>query len=176
MQIRKARSVVQYAALNCWRASALSCNEEVFTVPYSPLIVNPMRQELTSIGFDELMTPEAVDGFMEEKAPSAILVVNSVCGCAAGQARPGVALALESENRPQRLATVFAGQDLEATKKARDYFADIPPSSPSIALFKEGELVYFVPRHRIESRSAQEVAADLTAAFDRYFTAATAAS
>jgi len=143
-------------------------------LPYSPLIVNPMKQELTSIGFDELMTPEAVEGFMTEKAPSAILVINSVCGCAAGQARPGVALALESDNKPQRLVTVFAGQDVEATKKVREYFADIPPSSPSIALFKEGELVYFLPRHRIESRSAQEVATDLATAFDRYFAEATA--
>lgn len=133
-----------------------------------------MKQELTSIGFDELMTPEAVEGFMTEKAPSAILVINSVCGCAAGQARPGVALALQSENKPQRLVTVFAGQDVEATKKVREYFADIPPSSPSIALFKEGELVYFLPRHRIESRSAQEVATDLASAFDRYFAQATA--
>ena len=83
---------------------------------------------------------------------------------------------MQSDNRPERLVTVFAGQDVEATKKARDYFADIPPSSPSIALFKDGEMVYFVPRHRIESRSAEEVAADLTAAFDRYFAAATAAS
>ena len=145
-------------------------------MPYSPLIVNPMRQELASIGFEDLMTVEAVDSFVEEKAPSAILVINSVCGCAAGQARPGVALALQSENRPERLVTVFAGQDVEATKKARDYFADIPPSSPSIALFKEGELVYFVPRHRIESRSAEEVATDLTAAFNRYFAAAAATS
>lgn len=143
---------------------------------YSPMIVNPMRQELASIGFEDLMTAEAVDNFMNEKAPSAILVINSVCGCAAGQARPGVARAMESENKPERLVTVFAGQDVEATQKARDFFADIPPSSPSIALFKEGNLVYFVPRHRIESRSAEDVAADLTAAFDRYFAAAATAS
>lgn len=143
-------------------------------MPYSPLIVNPMRQELTSIGFEDLMTAEAVDSFINEKASSAILVVNSVCGCAAGQARPGVALAMQSENKPERLVTVFAGQEIEATNQARSYFADIPPSSPSIALFKEGEMVYFVPRHRIESRSAEDVAADLTAAFDRYFAAAPA--
>ena len=145
-------------------------------MPYSPLIVNPMRQELGSIGFEDLMTAEAVESFMNEKAPSAMLVVNSVCGCAAGQARPGVALAMQSGNKPERLVTVFAGQDVEATEKARDYFADIPPSSPSIALFKDGEMVYFVPRHRIESRSAEDVAADLTAAFDRYFAPAAAAS
>jgi len=145
-------------------------------VPYSPMIVNPMRQELASIGFEDLMTAEAVENFMNEKSSSAILVINSVCGCAAGQARPGVARALESENKPERLVTVFAGQDVEATQKARGFFADIPPSSPSIALFKDGELVYFVPRHRIESRSAEDVAADLTAAFDRYFAPAVAAS
>ena len=136
---------------------------------------NPMRQELTSIGFEELSTPEAVDSFVLDKDSSAILVINSVCGCAAGQARPGVRLALESESRPERLVTVFAGQDVEATQKARSYFADIPPSSPSIALFKEGEMVYFVPRHKIESRSAEDVAADLVAAFDRYFASTPAA-
>ena len=145
-------------------------------MPYSPLIVNPMRQELSSMGFEDLMTADAVDAFMNEKPSSAILVVNSVCGCAAGQARPGVAQAMQSDNRPERLVAVFAGQDVEATQKVRGYFADIPPSSPSIALFKEGELVYFVPRHRIESRSAEDVAADLTAAFDRYFAPAAAAS
>ncbi len=138
-------------------------------MPYSPLIVNPMKQELTSIGFEDLSTAEAVDAFMQQKHASALLVINSVCGCAAGQARPGVRLALESESRPEKLVTVFAGQDEEATKQARGYFPDIPPSSPSIALFKDGELVYFVPRHRIESRSAEDVSADLTAAFDRYF-------
>lgn len=140
-------------------------------MPYSPLMVNPMKEELTSIGFQELLTPEDVDAFMSEKEGTALLVINSVCGCAAGQARPGVHLALQNEVRPDRLVTVFAGQETEATKQARSYFEDIPPSSPSIALFKDGELVYFVPRHRIESRSAQDVATDLKSAFDRYFTA-----
>lgn len=144
-------------------------------MPYSPLMVNPMKEELTSIGFQELLTPADVDAFMSEKEGTALLVINSVCGCAAGQARPGVHLALQNEVRPDRLVTVFAGQETEATKQARSYFEDIPPSSPSIALFKDGELVYFVPRHRIESRSAQDVAADLKSAFDRYF-AATPAS
>ncbi len=143
-------------------------------MPYSPLMVNPMKEELTSIGFQELVTAEEVDGFMAQKEGTAMLVVNSVCGCAAGQARPGVRKALEYDIRPARLATVFAGQELEATARARSYFADIPPSSPAIALFKDGELVYFVPRHRIESRSAEEVAQDLTSAFDRYFAAAAA--
>ena len=144
-------------------------------MPYSPLIVNPMKQELTTIGFEELTTADAVDSFIQQKPGSAILVINSVCGCAAGQARPGVRLALEADSKPEKLVTVFAGQDVEATKQARSYFPDIPPSSPSIALFKDGEMVYFVPRHRIESRSAEAVAADLTAAFERYF-AATPAS
>ena len=143
-------------------------------MPYSPLMVMPMKQELTAIGFEELLTPEDVDRWMADKTGSAMLVINSVCGCAAGQARPGVRQALDHPARPQRLATVFAGQEVEATARARGHFADIPPSSPSIALFKDGELVYFVPRHRIESRSAEDVAADLTGAFDRLFAAATA--
>lgn len=143
-------------------------------MPYSPLMVRPMKEELTNLGFQELLTAEDADAFMSDKSGSALLVINSVCGCAAGQARPGVHLALEGEVRPDRLATVFAGQEVEATKQLRGYFAEIPPSSPSMALFKDGELVYFVPRHRIESRSAQEVAADLTAAFERYFATAAA--
>lgn len=134
---------------------------------YSPLLVQPMRDELVSIGFQELRTAEEVDAFMADKSGSALLVINSVCGCAAGQARPGVRAALESDVKPDRLATVFAGQDAEAAARARGYFADIPPSSPSIALFREGELVYFVPRHRIENRSAEAVAADLEQAFAR---------
>jgi putative YphP/YqiW family bacilliredoxin len=142
-------------------------------VPYSPLLVNPMRAELSSVGFEELLSAEDVDRFIE-KGGSGMLVINSVCGCAAGQARPGVRKAIESAARPEHLATVFAGQDVEATARARASFADVPPSSPSIALFKEGELVYFVPRHRIESRSAEDVSRDLTDAFDRYFAAATA--
>lgn len=131
-----------------------------------------MRDELVSIGFEELRTAEQVDAFMAKKSGSALLVINSVCGCAAGQARPGVRAALESEIKPDRLATVFAGQDAEATARARSYFAEIPPSSPSIALFNEGELVYFVPRHRIENRSADDVAADLKQTFARDLAAA----
>ena len=134
-------------------------------MPYSELLVRPMREELTSAGVKELRTPEDVDSFMNEKSGTAMLVVNSVCGCAAGMARPGVRLALQGDRRPDRVATVFAGQDLEATAKARAYIADIPPSSPSIAFFKDGELVYFIPRHRIEGRNAQAVAGDLEAVF-----------
>ncbi len=140
-------------------------------MPYSELMVGPMRAELSSAGFEELRTAEDVDRFMADKEGSALLVLNSVCGCAAGQARPGVRKAVEHGVRPDRLATVFAGQDVEATQRARAYFGDIPPSSPSVVLFKDGEVIYFVPRHRIESRSAEDVATDLTSAFDRYIAA-----
>lgn len=140
-------------------------------MPYSELMVAPMRTELTNAGFEELRTAEDVDRFMEDKTGSAILVLNSVCGCAAGQARPGVRQAVEHQVKPDRMVTVFAGQDVEATARARSYFADIPPSSPCIALLKDGEVIYFLPRHRIESRSAEDVAADLTGAFDRFLAA-----
>jgi putative YphP/YqiW family bacilliredoxin len=127
-----------------------------------------MREELTQIGVEELLTAQAVDDFMANQEGTSMLVVNSVCGCAAGMARPGVRMALEGEVRPDRVASVFAGQDLEATAKARGYFAEIPPSSPSIAFFKGGELVFFMPRHRIEGRSAEDVAQDLTSAFQEH--------
>jgi putative YphP/YqiW family bacilliredoxin len=137
-------------------------------MPYSPILVKPMREELTQIGVKELLTPADVDSFMNEKTGTAMLVVNSVCGCAAGMARPGVRLALRHERRPDRVASVFAGQDLEATARARSYFPDIPPSSPSIAFLKDGELMYFLPRHRIEGRDAQMVARDLVAVFEEH--------
>lgn len=131
-------------------------------------MIQPMRDELTRIGIEELRTPEEV----EEKLPTAegttLLVINSVCGCAAGQARPGIAHALKHEKVPNNLFTVFAGQDKEATAKAREYLAPYPPSSPSIALFKDGELVHFIERHGVENRSAAEIAADLTDAFDKF--------
>jgi putative YphP/YqiW family bacilliredoxin len=134
-------------------------------VPYSEMLVRPMREELTSAGVKELRTPEEVDAFMNDKNGTAMLVVNSVCGCAAGMARPGVRMALEGDRRPDRVASVFAGQDLEATARARSYISDIPPSSPSVAFFKDGELVYFIPRHRIEGRDARAVAGDLSQVF-----------
>ena len=137
-------------------------------MPYSELLVRPMREELSSIGVQELRTPAEVDAFLNEKSGTALLVVNSVCGCAAGMARPGVRLALEGERRPDRVASVFAGQDLEATARARGHIADIPPSSPSMAFFKDGELVYFMPRHRIEGRDARQVASDLTQVFSEF--------
>jgi len=136
-------------------------------MPYSPMLVKPMREELTSAGVEELLTPADVDRWMGQREGTALLIVNSVCGCAAGAARPGIRAALQGAARPDRVASVFAGQDVEATAKARSYFGDIPPSSPSMALYKDGELVYFVPRHRIEGRRAEEVAADLTQAFER---------
>ena len=137
-------------------------------MPYSPMLVKPMREELTSLGVEELLTPADVDRWMAAGEGSGLLVVNSVCGCAAGAARPAVRLALQGAVRPDRVATVFAGQDLEATQRARGHFADIPPSSPSMALFKDGQLVYFIPRHRIEGKDAHQLAADLTAAFERW--------
>jgi len=137
-------------------------------MPYSPLLVKPMREELVAAGFEELHTAEAVDRALAEPSGTALLVVNSVCGCAAGMARPGVRLALQEGPVPDRLVTVFAGQDVEATAKARAYFPDIPPSSPSMALFKDGELVWFLPRHRIEGRHALDVATDLRQAFAEF--------
>lgn len=134
-------------------------------MPYSPLMIRPMREELLAIGFDELTTAADVERFLENRSGTALLVVNSVCGCAAGMARPGVRLALQEGPRPDRLVTVFAGHDVEATARARAAFAQIPPSSPSMALFKDGELVWFLPRHRIEGRDALAVAGDLRAAF-----------
>ena len=137
-------------------------------MPYDPVLVQPMREELAHIGAVELLASEDVDRFMQDREGTAFLVVNSVCGCAAGSARPAVALALQQDPKPQRLATVFAGQDLEATDQARSYFADYPPSSPSFALFRDGELVHMFPRHRIEGRDPHSIAEDLREVFDRY--------
>lgn len=138
---------------------------------YDPELVQPMRDELTRLGAEELLTPAAVDAWVADRK-SGLLVVNSVCGCAAGMARPGVALALQDPHRPQRLATVFAGQDREATARARQHFGAIPPSSPSMALFQDGQLVDFLPRHRIEGRSAEDVGRDLAAMFAQHFAGA----
>jgi len=131
-------------------------------------MVQPMRDELTRLGIQELKTPEEVQQHIPDAKGTALVVVNSVCGCAAGQARPGVARALEHDVTPDHLYTVFAGQDKDATAQAREYFAPYPPSSPSIALMKDGELVHFIERHQIENRSAEEIAGDLTVAFDRF--------
>ncbi|MNC25188.1 hypothetical protein D3C76_1286650 [compost metagenome] len=131
-------------------------------------VVQPMRDELTRLGVEELRTPEEVTAALDIAEGTAIVVVNSVCGCAAGNARPAVAAALQHSKLPDRLYTVFAGQDKEATAKAREYFEPYPPSSPSIAILKDGKLVQLIERHRIEDRTAGEIAADLKDAFDQY--------
>jgi putative YphP/YqiW family bacilliredoxin len=131
--------------------------------------VSWMREELTSLGVEELRTPDEVDQVMAaEDSGTMLLVINSVCGCSAGAARPAVALALKNNKLPDRMYTVFAGQDKEATAQARSYFSDFPPSSPSFAFFKDGEIKAMIPRHRIEGRSAEQVAADLKMVFDAY--------
>ncbi|MEU0135016.1 BrxA/BrxB family bacilliredoxin [Streptomyces sp. NPDC006296] len=137
---------------------------------YSPLLVRPMKEELTEIGFTDLLTTEEVDGAMKDIGKGLTLVaVNSVSGVAAATARPGVRRALEDcSSRPDRLLTVLAEQETDATARMRSYFADIPPSEPSFALFKDGELVHFLPRHRIEERNADTVAADLRSAFEEF--------
>jgi putative YphP/YqiW family bacilliredoxin len=132
-----------------------------------PLLL-PMRQELTRVGVEELRTVEAVDARLGAPSGTVMVVVNSVCGCAARNARPAIAMAMQHATRPDVSATVFAGQDTAATARARDYFTGYPPSSPSIALLKDGDVVFMLPRHRIEGRSATEIAADLTSAFDQY--------
>jgi len=137
-------------------------------MPYDPALVQPMRDELTAIGIRELTTAAEVEEFMTDLSDSTLLVINSVCGCAAGMARPALQLALEHPTHPQRVASVFAGQDLEATARAREYLGEIPPSSPSFVLFKDGKLVHDVPRHRIEGHSAQEVTDELVQAFDQH--------
>ena len=136
-------------------------------MPYPEELVRPMREELTSVGVKELRTGAEVDAFMAQKTGTAMVIINSVCGCAAGGARPGVRLALQSAQKPDRVATVFAGQDVEAVAKVRSYLSDIPPSSPSIAIFKDGELAHFVPRHMIEGRDPRGIAAELTKAFEQ---------
>ncbi len=135
---------------------------------YDPLLVQPMRDELTRIGFQELRTPNEVDTVLGTAQQSTLVVVNSVCGCAARNARPAARLALQYPKRPERLLTAFAGQDAEATARVRSYFTGYAPSSPQIALFKDGKLVFMLERKNIEGRAAADIAADLAAAFERY--------
>ena len=135
---------------------------------YPEFFIAPMREELTRLGVKELRTPRDVDDAVTGESGTLMLVVNSVCGCAAGKARPGVALALRHGTRPDVVATVFAGADVEATERARGYFTGYPPSSPAIALLRDGKIVYMMERHQIENREADVIARDLTAAFDRY--------
>lgn len=136
-------------------------------MPYSPLLVRPFREEISEVGVQELLTPNDVDEIMKQTGTT-LIFINSVCGCAAGTARPGIRLALEHDKKPDRVASVFAGQDLEATARFRNFIPDIPPSSPSVALFKDNELVAFIPKHRIESRDAQTLASDLAGIFDEF--------
>jgi putative YphP/YqiW family bacilliredoxin len=135
---------------------------------YPPELVKPMKDDLLNVGFNQLETSPEVDAALEDSKGLLLVVVNSVCGCAAGNMRPGVKLSLKHDKTPNKLATVFAGVDGEATQQARKYFLPYPPSSPSIALFKDGVLVHFLERHHIEGGTAAMIAANLTAAYDEF--------
>jgi putative YphP/YqiW family bacilliredoxin len=135
---------------------------------YPEPLVAPMRAELTGIGFAELRTPDQVDAALKDTAGTTIVVVNSVCGCSARMARPAAAMAIQHAKKPDHLTTVFAGQDAEATARARSYFTGYPPSSPQIGLLKDGKLVFMLERWQIEGRPAEEIAQDLVAAFEEY--------
>ena len=134
-------------------------------MPYPEMLVKPMRDDLVRIGFSELRTPSDVDSILASETRTTLLVVNSVCGCAAGAARPGVYLSLQGEAKPEVLTTVFAGQDLDATDRARQYITGYPPSSPAVALFKDQELVYMMERHQIEGSTPQQIAEILQEAY-----------
>jgi putative YphP/YqiW family bacilliredoxin len=135
---------------------------------YPEIMVIPMREELTRLGIEELRSADAVDRALKGQPGTAMVVVNSICGCAAGRMRPAVRMALQNGTHPDKLFSVFAGQDIEATERARSYFTGHPPSSPSIAILREGHLVYMMPRRDIESREAPAIAADLKGALDRF--------
>ncbi len=135
---------------------------------YDERFIAPMRQELVDIGFQEMRTAEEVDAEFKDPVGTMLVVVNSMCGCAAGRARPALALAIRHPVRPRKLRTVFAGQDREATERARSHFAGQPPSSPSVGLFKDGKLVYMMHRYQIEGRDATEIAEELAKAFEKY--------
>ena len=135
---------------------------------YPEIVVIPMREELTRLGIEELRTPADVDRALNEQRGTAMVIVNSICGCAAGRMRPAVRIALQNSIQPDHSYSVFAGQEKEATDRARGYFTGYPPSSPSIAILRDGQLVYMMPRRDIESREAPAIAADLRAALDRF--------
>lgn len=137
-------------------------------MPYPEMLVSPMRAELTNVGFTELKTAEEVEQTMGSDKGVSLVVVNSVCGCAAGAARPGIIRSLTNDKKPDNLYTVFAGQDLDAVAKAREFMMPFPPSSPSVALFKDGKLVHFVERMNIEGHTAEQVAQQLKTAYDQY--------
>jgi putative YphP/YqiW family bacilliredoxin len=135
---------------------------------YPEIMVIPMREELTRLGIEELRTPEEVDQALKNRLGTTLVVVNSICGCAAGRMRPAVRMALQNSARPDQAYSVFAGQEKEATDRARSYFTGYPPSSPSIGILRDGQLVYLMPRRDIESREAPAIAADLKSALDKF--------
>lgn len=135
---------------------------------YPEHLTTPMEKDLTDFGFQGLKTPESVTELLDKKEGTTLVVVNSVCGCAAGNARPGVKIASQNEKTPDQMVTVFAGVDRDAVNKAREYMMPYPPSSPSIALFKDGRLVHFLERHHIEGNTADAIAANLKMAFDKF--------
>ena len=137
-------------------------------MPYPEIMIRPMREELTRLGVQELKTPTQVDERLQNAKGTVMVVVNSICGCAAGKARPGVAMALQNETRPDQVVTVFAGADIEATERARSYFTGYGPSSPSIALLKDGKLVFMMERRQIEGKDAPTIAAELKQAFNQH--------
>jgi putative YphP/YqiW family bacilliredoxin len=137
-------------------------------MPYPEFLIEPMREELTRLGVQETRTPEELEAVVRNTPGTVMVVVNSVCGCAAGKARPGIAMALRHKVLPSKVVTVFAGADIDATERARAMFKGYPPSSPSIGLLKDGEIVYMLQRHQIEGRDAPAIAQELTTAFDKY--------
>ena len=145
-------------------------------MPYPEMMIRPMREDLTRLGIEETRTPEQVDQALTQSKGTVMVVVNSICGCAAGKARPGVALALQHDVRPDRAITVFAGADIEATEKARGYFTGYRPSSPQIAILRDGEVVYMMERHQVEGQTATQIAQALTEAFDRFCSPVNAAT
>lgn len=145
-------------------------------MPYPEIMIKPMRDDLTRCGVEETRTPEEVVEAIENTEGTVMVIVNSVCGCAAGKARPGIAMALQNEVKPDRVTTVFAGADIEATEKARSYFEGYPPSSPSIGILRDGKLVYIMQRRDIEIRSAELIAAELVNAFNQHCAIANASS
>jgi putative YphP/YqiW family bacilliredoxin len=143
---------------------------------YPEIMVVPMREELTRLGVQELRTPQEVDQALKSQPGTTMVIVNSICGCAAGRMRPAVRMALQHSSRPDKAVSVFAGQETEATERARSYFTGFPPSSPSIGILRDGQLVYMMQRRDIESRDAPAIATDLKAAFDKFCAKPVAAS
>ncbi len=145
-------------------------------MPYPEFMIKPMRDDLTRLGVVETRTPEEVDDVIKSTDGTVMMIVNSVCGCAAGKARPGVALALQGEVKPDKVATVFAGADIDATERARSYFTGYSPSSPSIGILKDGKLVYMMERHQIEGKDAYQIADELSKAFNTHCAGVSAAT